>query len=106
MDINLQENAKITIDIDGKTTSKIVEFKELNIYEEAEVDDLFLEYIGNNSENLNSGKQIYPKKLYTTALKVIKLCTNYTDEEIKEIPKQARIEIFNIVMENMYSKKK
>ena len=47
-----------------------------------------------------------PKKIHTNALKIIKLCTNYTDEEIKEIPKPARIEIFNIVMDNLYSKKK
>ena len=106
----MSEIIKITIKLeDDKTLEKEVEFRTLNLDDEAELKDLFMDYYSENPkyfENTQGKKVIIPKRLHTNSLRAIRLATNYTDDEIRDIPDDARIEIFNIIMDRLYTKKK
>lgn len=106
----MSKTIKITIDIDDKKQiSKDVVLKDLNLDDEADLKDLFMEYYNKNQnyfDNINKNENTVPSGLYKNSLKAIRLATDYTDEEIKEIPDSARIEIFTILMNETMSKKK
>ena len=107
----MSEIIKITIKLENdKTLEKEVELRTLNLDDEAELKDLFMDYYSENMaffENIGNNRAVaVPKRLHTNSLRAIRLATNYTDEEITEIPDNSRIEIFNIIMDRLYTKKK
>ena len=85
---------------DGKKVilDREVELKDLTIDEICEFEDLLLEH----SSVLNSDQPL--SNIYTRTLKVIRLATNLSDDEILEIGREGRMQLFRIIVDETEKK--
>ena len=85
---------------DGKKTilDREVELKDLTIDEICEYEDLLIEH----TTTLNSKQPL--SNIYSRTLKVIRIATNLSDKEIKELEREGRMELFRIIVEESEKK--
>ncbi len=75
-----------------------VELKDLTIDEICEYEDLLLEH----SATLNSDQPL--ANIYSRTLKVIRLATNLKDQEIMDLGRDGRMELFRIIVDESEKK--
>ena len=85
---------------DGKKTilDKEVELKDLTIDEICEYEDMLIEH----SATLNSDRPL--SNIYSRTLKVIRLATNLNDQQIKDLGRDGRMEVFRIIVDESEKK--
>jgi len=97
----MDKSIKVVLKRNKKTISeKDVELKELTIDEECDKDDIIVEHYN----QLLSKDQF--KGIHKRALKLIRVWTDLTDEELKKWTKDERMELFRILVFEIDQKKK
>tara|TARA_Y100000004_G_scaffold127055_1_gene143040 strand:+ start:438 stop:734 length:297 start_codon:yes stop_codon:yes gene_type:complete len=85
---------------DGKKTilDKEVELKDLTIDEICEYEDILIEH----THTLQTDQPL--SNIYKRTLKVIRLATNLTDDEIKDLGREGRMQLFRIIVDQSEKK--
>ena len=96
----MNKEIKIKIEHDGKVISeKQVNLKVLNLEDEADLKDLYINhYYDVQGNNVTT-------KMHRKALDVIRLITNYSDDEIREFSDEERFQLFRIIGAELFEKK-
>ena len=96
----MADKIKIKVERDGKTISdREVELKILNLDAEADLKDLYMGHF-QDIENKKTTSKVYRK-----SLDVIRLVTDYNDNEIKGLSDEERFQIFSIIGKRLFEKK-
>ena len=96
----MADKIKIKVERDGKTISdREVELKILNLDAEADLKDLYMGHF-QDIENKKTTSKVYRK-----SLDVIRLVTDYNDNEIKGLSDEERFQIFSVIGTRLFEKK-
>ena len=96
----MADKMNIKIERDGKTISdREVELKILNLDAEADLKDLYMGHF-QDIENKKTTSKVYRK-----SLDVIRLVTDYNDNEIKGLSDEERFQIFSVIGTRLFEKK-
>ncbi len=97
----MSKKNKIRLEVkDGKKTilDREVELKDLTIDEVCEYEDILIEH----SHTLASDQPL--SNIYSRTLKVIRLATNLTDQEIMDLGREGRMQLFRIIVDQSEKK--
>ena len=96
----MADKIKIKVERDGKTISdREVELKILNLDAEADLKDLYIDHY----QDIENKKTT--SKMYRKSLDVIRLVTDYNDNEIKGLSDEERFQIFSVIGTRLFEKK-
>ena len=85
---------------DGKKTilDREVELKDLTIDDICEYEDLLIEH----STQLSTDQPL--SNIYSRTLKIIRLATSLSDQEIKDLGREGRMQLFRIIVDESEKK--
>ena len=96
----MDDTIKVTLDRDGKVRSdREVKLKVFDLDTEADLKDLYM----NHFQDIEDKK--VTKGMHRKSLDVVRLVTNYSDEEIKGLSDEERFQIFSIIGTRIFEKK-
>ena len=96
----MADKIKIKVERDGKTISdREVELKILNLDAEADLKDLYIDHY----QDIENKKTT--SKMYRKSLNVIRMVTDYNDDEIKGLSDEERFQIFSVIGTRLFEKK-